>query len=69
MHYNDSWCLQGSNAVNERLWDTHGVEIEACTILSYFAGSGNILELLILKLVAGGQPRKVSKLGLSNILK
>ena len=38
-------------------------------VLSYFAGSGNILELLILKLVAGGQPRKVSKLGLSNILK
>ena len=55
--------------MNERLWDTHGVEIEARTILSYFAGSGNILELLILKLVAGGQPRKVSKVGLSNILK
>ena len=38
-------------------------------VLSYFAGSGNILELLILKLVSGGQPRKVSKPGLSNILK
>ena len=55
--------------MNERLWDTHGVEIEACTILRYFAGSGNILQPFILKLVEGGQPRKVSKLGRGSIKK
>ena len=53
--------------MKERLWDTHGAEIEACTFLSYFAGSGNILQPFIIKLVAGDEPRKVSKLGTGSI--
>ena len=55
--------------MNERLWDTHGAEIEARTILSCFAGSGNILQPFIIKLVAGDEPRKVSKLGRGSIKK
>ena len=55
--------------MNERRWVTHGTEIEAHTILSYFAGSGNSLQPFIIKLVAGDEPRKVSKLGRGSIKK
>ena len=44
--------------MNETLWDTLG-----------HSGSGNILQPFIIKLVAGDEPRKVSKLGRGSIKK
>ena len=36
MPYNDSWCHQDANSVNEIFWDAQGVEPDACTVFMCF---------------------------------